>query len=329
MGLFLAALGATALGAVGSAIAGNEAADAVSDASAQNSRDSRYQFDRSIELTQPWRQSGIGALNLQNGLLGVAPADQLNSGPAATAAQSTVAPNFAGYVSSAPDLANAFSPLRSQDMQSIAKQGYDTNGDGRINQDEFGRFHWGTFGQAEGRSLPQPQNAFSPAPAAAGGTTGGTAGPSHTAAVDPYETFKDSAFYMSNVALTQQGQEQITGQMGAAGKSLSGRHMTALADHLKAREANAFSDYYSALTGLSGTGANLSANSGAQGIAVQGQINQQNTNAAVAQGSAYTGTANAFNNALQNGTDLYAYKQGSTGSSPFKPNQGPLGGGFF
>ncbi|MEL7445566.1 MAG: EF-hand domain-containing protein [Pseudomonadota bacterium] len=301
MGLFLPILagGAALASGIGSIVAGNEAADAASDTAAQNSRDSRYAFNKSVELNEPWRQSGIGALSLQNAFLGVQPSSTLAGAPQGSGPEGI---DWDGYVGRSDNLTNAFNSLTSEQMGSIRKQGYDADGDGQITPEEFGAFHYKTMGQNQGYSKPptfsQSAEASQPANAFAG------------AQADPYQVFKDSGFYKSRVAFDDANMDQITGQFGAAGSSLSGSHMKALADYSKRAEGQAFNTYYDALSGLSGTGANLSANQGAQGIAVQGQINNQNTNAANAQGSAYMNTANAFGNTVQNFADLGAYTAG-------------------
>jgi hypothetical protein len=66
-----AIIGAGALGAVGSAVAGNQAAGATGDAANSSNATQLQMFNQSNALNAPWRQAGTGALNLLGGFLGV------------------------------------------------------------------------------------------------------------------------------------------------------------------------------------------------------------------------------------------------------------------
>ena len=59
-----AIIGASALGAVGSAVAGNQAAGAAQAAANQSNQTQRYMFDTANALNAPWRNQGTAAVNL-------------------------------------------------------------------------------------------------------------------------------------------------------------------------------------------------------------------------------------------------------------------------
>lgn len=286
---FWALAGASAVGGLANYFGGREAADEVSDAARENNRLQRYMFDESNRLTQDWRASGRGALNMQNALLGITP-DYAGEGPGN--------PMYS-YVSNHNDLSNAFAGLSAKDHRDIASAGFDANQDGRISQEEFGAFHFDRHGRGEGRTVPSTTN---PAQMEGGSVTGSG---------DAYDAFQNSGFARSMLETTGADWDRMTDQFGAAGNVLSGSYLNALNDTNRRNTSTAFNNYYSALSGLSGTGANLAQAQGQQGVQLANALSTNNNQAASATGSSYMNAAGAFNNALQNGANLYAYGSGN------------------
>jgi hypothetical protein len=239
---------------------GNETADKVADSQVQAARDSNetlmQMFQMGNDLTAPNREAGYNALAMQGSLLGnpnMVPQDAIAT---ATGQPTAGSADYAGYVTSRPDLSAAYSGLRPQDTTYIKNKGFDADGNGQISQSEYGNFHYSTMGQNEGRTLPT-----------VGGTSGQTTGQVGTAqpavgvgtSVDEaYNTFLDSGFNRAMTDVTQQDLGMIKDAYGAAGSSVSGSAQGAMQDRLAGNRYNAFGDYYSALSGISGTGAELS-----------------------------------------------------------------------
>lgn len=293
MGFWAAAgLGASSLlSGAAQFVAGNEAADAAKDAARENSQTQRYMFDRSVELSEPWRQSGVGALNEMNALMGLAPVNAYGGGSGPVGSD-----NMAGYVNNSPDLANAFAGLSPSDQRGIATLGYDVNQDGRISQEEFGRFHYDTHGSGEGRSMPTFE-----AP---------TAEATAQSQEDAYGRFLDGGFARSMLETTNNDFDQMMGAFGAGGTAMSGATLGALNDRNRRNTNTAFTQHWNALGGMSGTGGNVAQNQGQQGMQLANALSANNNQAAQAQGSSYMNAANAFNNTLQNGANMYMYGRG-------------------
>ncbi|MEL6859304.1 MAG: EF-hand domain-containing protein [Pseudomonadota bacterium] len=287
---FWALAGASALGGIAQGAAGNEAADASRDAARDNNATQRYMFDQSVELNEPWYQSGIGALNEMNALMGLAPVNAYSGGSGAPGSD-----NAAGYVSGSPDLMNAFNALSPQHHKDIASAGFDSNGDGRIDQSEFGRFHYDRHGRSEGRTMPT--------------YTEPTQAQTAQSQDDAYQRFLDGGFARSMLETTSADWDRMTDQFGAGGAALSGQHMEALNDANRRNTNTAYTQHFNALGGMSGTGVNVAQNQGQQGMQLANALSFNNNQAANATGSSYMNAAGAFNNTLQNGVNTYMYGQ--------------------
>ncbi|MEO0975967.1 MAG: EF-hand domain-containing protein [Pseudomonadota bacterium] len=288
---FWALAGASALSGLGSYIAGNEAADASRDAARENSQTQRYMYDRSVELSEPWRQSGIGALNEMNALMGLAPVNAYSGGVGTPGSN-----NVGGYVGANPDLANAFNALSPSDQRGIATLGYDRNNDGQISQEEFGQFHYDTHGSGEGRTMPT--------------FTTPTAEQTAQSQGDAYQRFLDGGFARSMLETTQADFDMMTDAAGAGGTALSGQYLEALNDRNRRNTNTAYTQHFNALGGMSGTGVNIAQSQGAQGMQLANSLSANNNQAANATGSSYLNAANALGGTLQNGVDTYMYGRG-------------------
>ncbi|RAK52139.1 hypothetical protein [Phenylobacterium deserti] len=146
----VAGLGSAAI----SSRATSKAADAARDAADRNAQVSREAYQQTRADLQPYAQAGYAALPELQRALGLGG----GQGGGATVSAAPQAP-YASYVDANPDLAQAYaSDHRAQGMS----------------KEEFGQFHYQTYGQNEGRQLPsaqaqptaQPAGAPSAAPAA-------------------------------------------------------------------------------------------------------------------------------------------------------------------
>jgi len=117
-----------------------------------------------------------------------------------------------------------------------------------------------------------------------GGSTGIGVG---TGVDQAYNTFLDSGFGRSSLSATQNDMAQITGAMGAAGKSVAGSHQWALMDKLKRNENAAFGQYYNALSVISGTGAQIGQGAGSQINATANNIENNQMQQVNARSSSY------------------------------------------
>lgn len=248
---------------------GKSQAKAVTQAADKASQTQLDMFNKAVELNEPFRQAGINALSAQGGLLGI---PMVAGGSSTGMPSAATGGTWAGYGQANPDVLNAWNnPLVQRQF----------GGD----QNKYLEWHYNTMGRNEGRQLQ---------PTGMGGTMqqGGAQGA--TAAADPYQTFLDSGFGRSNLETTNADFDQMVGAFGAAGNALSGSAIGALNDRNRRNTAGAFNNYYNALSGISGTGANITSQQGNQAIATGNNIANNQMAAGEARASAYTSGANAL-----------------------------------
>jgi hypothetical protein len=225
---------------------GNSAANKAADAQVQSSQQANQtmmdMFNQSNQITAPNQQAGWNALAMQGSLLGNP--NMVPQGAVAGAMAAQGAPGsssvWANYGQQNPEVVQYFQ----QNPKALQQFGG--------NMDRALEYHYNTFGRAEGRQLPSA-------------TMGGQAGqPGASTGVgvgssvdDAYNTFLDSGFSRSMLNTTENDMQQIMGQMGAAGKSVSGSALGALNDRNRRNTSTAFGNYYNALSGISGTGAQI------------------------------------------------------------------------
>jgi hypothetical protein len=288
-------------------IIGNESADKSADALVQSAKDSNetlmQMFQMGNDLTAPNREAGYNALAMQGSLLGnpnMVPQDAIATATGQPAAGSA---DYASYVTGNPGLNSAFSGLRPQDTTYIKNKGFDADGNGTIDAGEFGNFHYSTMGQGEGRTMPT-----------VGGTSGQTTGQVGglepavgvgTSTDDAYNVFLDSGFNRAMTDVTESDLGKIKDAYGAAGSAVSGATMGAMSDRLADNRYRAFGDYYGALSGISGTGAQLSTQASANALntgtnMANNQLNIGNARASSyqTQGANNAGMVNSGVNAL-------------------------------
>ena len=290
-----AIIGSSLLGAAGSAIGGNAAANAQTKAADRANAQALEAQRRAEQLNEPWRQSGMAALGQRNALLGIGG----GGGGSAAGGGFAGGADYSAYLQANPDVAAAY--------QQAIQQPHLRNM-GITSMEDWAKYHYETMGRAEGRQLPT-----------GAGPTGADGQPlTQTQQTDnAYNTFLDSGYARSMLNTTQNDFDQMVGAFGAGGSSLSGSAIGALNDRNRRNTNNAFTQYDNALAGISNTGSALSMQQGQNGMNTAGQIGANNQNAAAARGSSYMNTANALNSGLQNTTNVLAYGSG----------QGWFGGG--
>ena len=296
MGIETAIIASAIVGAGASAYAGNKAAKAQTNAANQANTATLEAQRRAEQLNEPWRQAGMGALNQRNALLGIGGGGMGGGGAGGPMAGGA---DYAAYLQANPDVAAGYQ---------AAIQSPHLRNQGISSMEDYARYHYDTFGRAEGRQLPT-----------VAGPTGADGQPLTQGQMtdNAYNTFLDSGYARSMLNTTENDFSQIIGAMGAGGKSLSGSAVGALNDRNRRNTNQAFTQYDNALAGISNTGSALAANQGQQGLQVGAQIGANNMNAANARGSSYMNTAGAINSGLQNTTNAlaYGYGQGWFGGS--------------
>lgn len=319
MWLPAAIIGSSLIGAGASISSGNKAAKAQEEAAKQAAATQQQQFNRGLQITAPNQQAGWNALAMQGSLLGNS--NLVPQSAIQTALDATGDPNAKWQ---------AYTQQYKPEIDAFYRQNAKTFD--RLGRDPIraAEHYYNTVGAMKGHKMP------SAAPAGAGGTPGTPGAPGSTgigvgtSTDQAYNTFLDSGFGRANLTTTNADFENMVGALGAGGTSLSGSAIGALNDRNRRNTAGAFNNYYNALAGISGTGAQLS---GQQA----GQANQLGANLAntqMAQGNArassYANTGAAIQGGLQNvGNALaYGYGQGWFGGSGSTPMAAKVGPGY-
>lgn len=166
--------GATAYGASQSKKAANKALDAQTRANEQDLALQRETRDLIVGLNEPFRQGGLSAFDALMAEYGIRPTAAATGTPAPTGntvtptAPATPAqpqPDFNAYVQSDPGIMAEFNRnmASGKGREYLSSLGISTPAD-------FGRWHYETYGQAEGRNLPMTQPAAPTQPTAPGPT---------------------------------------------------------------------------------------------------------------------------------------------------------------
>jgi hypothetical protein len=239
----------------GIAGAGASIYGAVNNANAVGSASKAQQqaYQQSAANYQPYLGAGQAALQQQLALLGLGGSGTGGSNPAAT-------PNYAAYVQNNPDILAAYNA---------------GNGNGAT-MDQFGQWHWNTFGQNEVNS-GDPNRAYTPfGPAGANGAS--TGGPGGSSAID---ALKNSPLYQ---ALYHNGEQAVLANGAATGGLRGGNTQASLYNLGVNTLAQTQQQMFNQLGSLSGLGENAAAGVG-NGL----------TGAAAAQAGGILGSANANN----------------------------------
>jgi hypothetical protein len=308
-----AIIGSSLLGAGASISSGNKAAKAQEEAARQAAATQNQQFERSLQLQAPFQQAGLNALLMQGDLLG-----NSNLVPQSAIQQSQEA--FANPNAKWQAYTQQYKPEIDAFYRQNAKT-FDRLGRDPIRAAEH---YYNTVGAMKGHQMPTSTGAAPTSGTGAPGAVdvgggammpGGSGQPmvqaGGSATDQAYNTFLDSGFGRANLATTNSEFENMVGAFGAGGKSLSGSAIGALNDRNRRNTGNAFGQYYNALSGISGTGAQI-------GSQQAGQANQLGANLANTQmqqgnarASSYMNTGNAIQGGLQNVGNALAYGAGN------------------
>lgn len=268
---------ASVYGASQNARAARQGAAAIQGASDQSIAEARRQFDLNRQDMQPFIQSGNRRLRAQDELLG------LGGGQSDMAGRINVNDQpfnqWQSYVESNPDLLAAFqgSGGRWGDMEN------------------FGRLHYQTYGQNEGR--PVPQRLVLQADQAFSGQQGATgSGQGAAGSGDPLAGFRSSGFYqIDDDPRIRQG---TNAAFSAKGMGLDGSAQVAMGRALQSNLYGRMLDYNSTLGTGAAQGAGILQGLGQQGMNMASNNANLRGNAANAMASSFQQQANARNQGL-------------------------------
>lgn len=217
------AAAATLGGAIISGKSQNKAADkalqAANAGADQAAAVTRENYDKSAQALAPWQQSGLAANNQINALLGLSVPQQQG--------QMMGGDPYAAYVQGNPDL-----------MAEFGRVGGQFGGD----MGAYGQYHYGTYGQNEGRQLP--------------GQTVGTGMPQQTttdAARAAFDQFRNSTGYQFRLG---QGMDAVNSGYAGAGTLKSGAALKAINEYGQNFASNEFGNYMGMLGNQQALGAN-------------------------------------------------------------------------
>lgn len=222
-----------------------------------------YQDQR--QLARPGYMTGGAATNILAGQFGIPGQDYGAAYGAGTTGQDD---QWNSYLQANPDVAQEWSRLQTQGKNPFGSAA------------EYAQYHWNTYGQKEGRQLPQ-QNTQSPQPVA-GGAAAGPMNPLKGFMDSPYGQIATSGFRGVDVP-------EVNSAFARGGKVLSGAQSIALDERGKARLGGAYTDYTNGLRSLAGM--NQTASSQVSGAAQNFGVNAGNAmqNIGTAKGNALAG----------------------------------------
>ena len=263
VGIGLAGAGAVASG-ISQNKAASKAANATQYAADQSAAVLRENYDKSANALAPWQSSGLAANNQLNALLGLGATQPAQMG------QMAGGDPYAAYVRSNPDLMAEFGRVGGQFGDDMGA---------------YGQFHYGQFGQNEGRLLPSQQMQAGP--------TAASSNPD--AARAAFDQFRNSTGYQFRLG---EGMNALNSGYVGAGTIKSGAAMKAATEYGQNFASNEFANYANLLNNQAGKG--LSAASAQAGVSqnlgnnlanIQMQQGDNLANAALAK-------TNPFGNAL-------------------------------
>lgn len=279
---------------VGGAVAANGAKKAASTQAAAADRATEAQremFERQVELQEPWRNAGQQGLNVLQQYLGLTTPQQVQ--------QQAATPVFdeQAYLAANPDVA--------AELNGGVNRGWST-----------GQQHYDLWGRAEGRNAPMTAQsnvpgAASAAPAINANQFGSLLKPFGASdfQADPGYAFRQAE---QEKALTRAA--SASGGMGS-GKflkdamkysgGLASQEYGAAYDRYNANNANIFNR----LASISGIGQTAANQTGAAASSFGSQIGSNIIGAGNAAAAGQVGGANAFNNALSQGSSMYQQGQ--------------------
>lgn len=265
-------LGLAGVGSVASSIAGNNAANRASSVAQQTANDNnalaRDIYGQNKGALAPFINSGTAAAGQINALLGLGGgAGGVSSGP-----------DWGAYLQANPDVLQGY---------------YETADQNRFGTPEaYAQWHYGNFGQNEGRAFPVQQ------PAAAGDAT--------AAANQAFDTFRNSTGYQFRF---NQGLNALNGGFAGRGVIKSGARDKAALEYGQGMASGEFGNYINALANQQGVG--LGAGSALAGVgqnyANMVAANNNSAGSAAANAALYKAQNSPFNALSLIGGGLYGF----------------------
>lgn len=311
---FLAALAPIA-GAVVGNLFNSKSNDKAADAQVQGNQKAiesqERMFNRSVELQEPWRQSGVGALNIQNALLGINPTTGLETPGGGTVANTPVT-GVSGAVSNpAQDYLTANRDVAQAYQDNVSNPAFRNR---FPTAEKYARWHYDTFSPNEpnrqwgtGTQVATPGQSTGVFTGGGRDLTGTSAAPKGNALAsqsvtdrqaDAYELFNNSGFAKSMLETTDSDMQRMLGAYASGGKAMSGAGLKALNDVNRRNTNQAFGQYYDALGGISGTGANISGSMAGNALATGRTIGGLQQNIGNTRASSYANNGANWGNAL-------------------------------
>lgn len=279
--LVLGAAASLAGGALSGA-GGNAAAKAQQDAANQSNALQKNIYLDQRGLAAPGYMTGGAATNKLGALFGIAPQDYgaaFGGGGGAVNGQSD---QWSGYLAANPDVMDYWK------SNAKLRQQYP-------NANDFASYHYANFGQQEGRQLPGMGAEKTTMPT--GGAQQMQGGQSN-----PLADFYASPYAKLATTISDGQFDQIKGNLGAAGKSISGAAEGRYAKTLAGNTYGAFGDYTNQLANLAGMGqtnSQLASNAaGNYGVNAGNSMMQAGNAKANALSSAYQGIGQGVSGAL-------------------------------
>ncbi|MEM8615491.1 MAG: hypothetical protein AAGF20_01005 [Pseudomonadota bacterium] len=247
------------LGAVVSNESNDRAADATVEAADRSAQVQQYMFDQLMASQQPNIAAGNAARDLRLASFGIGPTSGLGAKTGLAADMTPKGPDYGAYVNNNPDVLNGWNTVPGvQDRCG--------------NIENYGQFHWNTFGQNEDRAYTPTTVAEQPIPNPSTVNTNTMDG-----ALDPsggpqslqeqaYERFLGSGFNQAATDVSDNDMAQLRGAYGAGGSLLSGSAQGAMMDRLARNRYGAYMNYDNALAGMSGAGQQASQVVGQSGM---------------------------------------------------------------
>lgn len=289
LGSAILGAGASVAGAAANSQGINRATDATTRYNEQSLALQQENKNFSNALLMPYSQRGNAAGDQINALLGLPTAAQAPGG--------ATAPDWGSYLQQNPDV----------------MQGYYTSADRSQFQtpEQYAQWHYGNYGQGEGRAFPS-------APGAASGTT-------PASATNAFDSYLNSAGYKFQLGEANKG---ANAGFAAAGALDSGAAVKASQDRAQNMSGGFFNNYLALLGGQQQTGL-----AGASAVAGVGQnfannATNINTSTANALGQGAMAKANNTNSLLGNLSSSFGLGMGALskfgGGSPYGGTLGAI-----
>lgn len=303
VGAGVASAGASVIAGGKNAGAINKATDAQTANNAQSLALQQQIYGENKATLAPFVGTGVAASNQINALLGLNVPQQQQGGALAAFAPSGNAtpingmggalsgPNFAGYVQANPDVQNEFQRVGS-------RFGNDASA--------FGQFHYNTYGQNEGRALPQYGQG-----ALAGATTNALS--PQQSAMSAFDNYRNSTGYQFRL---REGMNALNSGYAGRGVLQSGAAVRAATEYGQNFASGEFGNYLNNLQVQQNLGAGAASSQAGVGQNFAGNVtnlNTANANAlaagAVASANNTNGMIGGVSNALNTTVGALAYPQ--------------------